>query len=88
MGPLTEVQITNTHKARAPIDLQALQILPERHTPPLEIATYLEKEGFRLGSSLFGAIELHLPFPKERKEREGGVSWLHRSQRVWVLVSG
>lgn len=89
MLPLTEeTQITNKHKVWTPIGLQALQILLESHTPPLENTTYFEKEGFRLGSSLFGAIELHLPFPKEIKEIEGGVSWLHRSQPVWVLVSG
>lgn len=89
MWPLTEdTQITNKHRTWTPIGLQALQILLEHHTPPLEIAAYLEKEGFRLGSSLFGAIELHLPFPKERKEIEGGVSWLHQSQPVWVPVSG
>lgn len=89
MLPLTEeTQKTNKHKAWTPIGLQVLQILLECRTPPLENATYLEKEGFRLGSSLFGAIELHLPFPKERKETEGGVSWLHRSQPVWVPVSG
>lgn len=84
-----DAHFTNKQRARTPTGLQTQQILLERHPPPLETATYLEKEGFRLGSSLFGTIELHLPFPKERKEiEEGGVSWLHRSQPVWVPVSG
>lgn len=86
MLPLTEdAQITNKHKAWTTIDLQALQILLECHTPPLETETYLEKKGFRLGSSLFGAIELHLPFPKERRDTRGCV--LAAQESAWMGCS-
>lgn len=36
--------------------------------------SYLKEEGFGFGTTLFGAVELHLSFPRERREGKRGVS--------------